>query len=123
MKRIKVRFNLGRGKNYMKWKIEHPDKKVTYYSPEEVQLIMYNCTLKNNKKISEKIYNGANKQVCSWVLCEKITISEEIIFDQKDNSVTYNPRVVPNWVYNDKNVDNMFFNQLHTIKNKIYFLQ
>lgn len=122
MKHIKVRFNLSRGKNYKKWKIEYPDKIVSYHSPEEVQLILYNCTLKNNKKISKKIFDGENKQVCSWVLCEKITISEDIIYNQKDNNISYNPRVTPNWVYNDENIDNSNFIQLHTIKNKIYFL-
>lgn len=41
MKRIKVRFNLGRGVNYMKWKIQYPDK-IKYYDPEKYHLILKN---------------------------------------------------------------------------------
>ena len=75
MKRnIKVRFNLGRGKNYMKWKIESKSG-VEYHSPDNVQLIMFNCVLKNNKKMAQRIFNGENKNVCAWILCESIIIN------------------------------------------------
>ena len=30
MKRTKIRFNLGRGQNYMKWKVEYPDGNSLY---------------------------------------------------------------------------------------------
>ena len=33
MKRIKVRFNLGRGQNYLKWKVVYPNGDVEYISP------------------------------------------------------------------------------------------
>jgi hypothetical protein len=57
MKSIKVRFNLSRGVNYLKWKVEYPDGNVMYYYPTGVQLIMGDCTLKNYKKVAEKIHN------------------------------------------------------------------
>ena len=74
LKRIKVRFNLGRGKNYMKWKIQYPNGNILYYNPSEVQFVMTNCQLRNYKKVAEKIFNGGNKVVCAWVLCEEINI-------------------------------------------------
>ena len=30
MARIKVRFNLGRGANFMKWKVQYPNGEVQY---------------------------------------------------------------------------------------------
>ena len=53
--KIKVRFNLGRGKNYMKWKVQYPSGNVEYFNPSDVQLILKNCQLKNNRKTAEKI--------------------------------------------------------------------
>jgi len=53
-KKIKVRFNLGKGKNYMKWKLEFPTHS-EYYSPEDYNLALFGCQLKNHKKTAEKI--------------------------------------------------------------------
>ena len=79
--KIKVRFNLGRGKNYMKWKIQSKSG-VEYHYPADVQLIMKGCQLKNNRKTAEKIFNGENKDVCAWVLCDSIDIK----FDNFENA-------------------------------------
>lgn len=105
MKRFKVRFNLGRGVRYLKWKIEHPDKQPEYLDPNEVQLVLRNCELKNNQESSQKIFEGANKRVCSWVLCESIEIKTNDFSSHSENQIRYNPRVQPNWMLNDKNVD------------------
>jgi hypothetical protein len=107
MKSIKVRFNLSRGKNYMKWKVEHPSGISEYYEPAEVQLKLYGCTLKNHKKTAEKIFNGAEKTVCAWVLCKTM----EIIFNTSpevqtgESRVSYNPRKQPNWIHSGSVVD------------------
>ena len=117
----KVRFNLSKGVNYMKWKVEYPNNVVEYYSPDDVQLIMYDCIVKNNPRTAKKIFNGENKQVCSWILCEKIIINDSITLNNTENRLSYNPRVTPNWGYGDKNVDNESFVELYTINNKVYF--
>ena len=52
---IKVRFNLSRGANYMKWKVEYPDGTKEYLSPETHRLIMTKALLKNYKKTAQKI--------------------------------------------------------------------
>jgi len=42
-KRIKVRFNLGRGKNYLKWKIEYPKfDKFKAYDTMDLDRLTYN---------------------------------------------------------------------------------
>jgi hypothetical protein len=102
MKSIKVRFNLSRGENYMKWKVQYPDGKSVYYDPTSTQLHMHNCILKNNRKTAEKIMNGQHKTVCAWVLCDSIDIRTDsfVPYDIDPNNirVKYNPRENPFWV-------------------------
>lgn len=125
MKSIKVRFNLSRGTNYMKWKVQYPDGTVAYYSPTDVQLVMTNCTLKNNRKTAEKIMNGQHKTVCAWVLCESIDVRKEN-FDAYDKDpmnirVTYNPRVNPYWVYDNMTpADGFKFPKIGTVDFKLF---
>jgi hypothetical protein len=120
MKKIKVRFNLGRGENYMKWKIQSATG-VEYHRPTEVQLIMVNCQLKNNRKTAEKIFNGMNKDVCAWVLCDSIIIKHKD-FEKvwvKDR-LRYNPRKLPHWTMNGEDLDNHRFERIATIDYGMY---
>lgn len=119
-KKIKVRFNLGRGKNYMKWKIESSSG-VEYHYPAEVQLIMKGCQLKNNRKTAEKIFNGMNKDVCAWVLCDSIEIRHDNFTKVwvKDK-LSYNPRKNPYWVFNGFEADNEKFAKIVTIDYGMY---
>ena len=66
--KYKVRFNLGRGDNYMKWKVSTPSGEATYHNPDDVLIIMKGCKLFNQKGSANKIYEGANKTVCAWVI-------------------------------------------------------
>jgi hypothetical protein len=118
---IKVRFNLGRGKNYKKWKIQGKDF-VEYYAPEDVQLILNKCTLKNNKKMATKIFNGENKDVCAWIRCEEVIIKhrdkDEYFYSNKQvEKLLYDPKVAPYWrisEYDCLNVDDFVFEQIFT---------
>lgn len=123
-RKIKVRFNLGRGKNYMKWKVES-ENGVEYHSPNNTMLIMDNCILKNNKKISQSIFNGENKSVCAWILCEKI----EIVFCTGDKpspeinstQLLYNPRKIPHWTCdNSLNLDNKEYENIYSVGNQLF---
>lgn len=115
----KVRFNLGRGSNYKKWKIENTvTKDYIHIDPEEVSLTLINCTLKNNKKRSKQIFEGANKSVCAWVLCEKILVNPPKKI--KGDSIRYNPRVAPYWSHNGKNVDDKHYDVLNTNGKNIF---
>ena len=125
--RIKVRFNLGRGKHYMKWKIQSRSG-VAYYNPKGVDLILKNCQLKNNRKVAERILKGENKDVCAWILCESITIRESIfseeereVFETIDNNrLRYNPRKNPFWTLNGDCVDDDSYKELYTIGKSIF---
>jgi hypothetical protein len=123
MKKIKVRFNLGAGKHFMKWKIEGP-LGVEYHDPNKVQLILHNCQLKNNKKTAQKIFDGVHKTVCAWVLCDSISINHldthgyEVLYGL--NHIKYNPRVEPNWTLNDCNCDNFKIKCIISTGNKLF---
>jgi len=121
MKRIKVRFNLGQGKNYMKWKVEYPDGRTEYHHPTGIQLIMDGCQLKNYRKTAQKIFAGANKTVCAWVLCESIEIRDsKFLPDRQEKRVRYNPRVTPNWMYKDQIADGKTFERLYSVDFGLY---
>ena len=121
MKRIKVRFNLGQGPNYMKWKVEYPDGRTEYHHPTDIQLIMEGCQLKNYRKTAQKIFAGANKTVCAWVLCESLEIrTERFIKDRQEKRVRYNPRVTPNWMYKDEIADGKTFERLYSVDYGLY---
>jgi hypothetical protein len=124
-KKIKVRFNLGRGENYMKWKIEYPSGQVSYYSPTSIQLILKGCTLKNGRKTAIKIFNGENKSVCAWVLCEDIQVcygSLKSFDDMELNRLKYNPKKLPFWTMNDdeQSMDGQKFEEIGSVDNKLY---
>jgi hypothetical protein len=117
--KIKVRFNLGRGKNYRKWKIEYPNSELKYLNPDEVNLIMEGCLLKNYKKTAQRIYEGANKTVCSWIICDNVIINSPKPH-LGGKSVSYNPRIRPHWVYDGDDADNFTFSTLISNGREIY---
>jgi hypothetical protein len=122
MARIKVRFNLGKGANFMKWKVQYPNGNVEYYVPSEVQLIMKDCQLRNHKGVAKKIFDGANKTVCAWVLCDEIEIHTNNFakFDLICDRIKYNPRVQPNWLLNGEIADNQFVDVIGSIDFGLY---
>jgi hypothetical protein len=119
-KSIKVRFNLGKGENYMKWKVQYPDGKTLYLSPNDFQLVMLDCTFKNHKSTAKKIVEGGEKVVCAWVLCKDIKIYPKQIITDESNRVRYNPRVQPNWLLDGVIMDNQSASNLHTIGYGVY---
>lgn len=123
MKSIKVRFNLGAGKNFMKWKVEYPDGEVKYLHPTDVQLIMHDCTLKNYKKTAQKIFDGAEKTVCAWVLCKSIQIKTNNFKSDNEYRIKYNPRVQPNWLFGSRIVDNEKFEEIYSVDYGLYINQ
>jgi hypothetical protein len=118
-KKIKVRFNLGKGKNFMKWKIE-ADGKSEYYCPNEYNLYMYGCQLKNQRSTAEKIHQGANKSVCAWILCDTIMLAQNVELPEANTRLTYNPRVRPNWMAGDVLADNATFDSIWSDGRKLF---
>lgn len=120
---IKVRFNLSAGKNYMKWKVEYPDRKPEYYDPKEFQLVLGGCVLKNHKTTAQKIHEGANKTVCAKIACDVIRI---VSYKQRFLPVTdlprlkYNPRVATYWNLDGVDVDNKQFKTIISAGNQLF---
>jgi hypothetical protein len=119
--KTRVRFNLSKGKNHMKWKITRPNFKPEYYSPEEVSITLVNCILKNYKSTALKIFNGAHKSVCAWILCDDVVFNEPCEFDET-NQLRYNPRVTPHWVLKDEVVDECTFRQITSLSRKLFVI-
>lgn len=125
-KKIKVRFNLGRGPNYMKWKIQYPTGESLYYHPTGVQLVLRGCVLKNSKSTAEKIFRGeSNKTVCAWILCDDIDVITSG-FTQHDSDpgnirLSYNPRKNPYWVIGEGTYgDGAKFSEISSIDYRLY---
>lgn len=120
MKRNKVRFNLGRGPRYMKWKVEFSDGRVEYLEPSEHQLVLHGCTLKNNRSTAEAIFNGKNKSVCAWVLCEEVVIHKNQILEENTQQVKYNPRVNPFWSLDGEDMDGKNVPVVYSVGRKLF---
>ena len=111
----------------MKWKIQYPDGKIEYHSPDDVQLVMSDCILKNHKKTAQKIFDGGEKVVCAWVLCKSLELKESTLDTELyviliGDKVSYNPRVTPHWMLNGENVDGMFIHRMTTVGKGVYKL-
>ena len=98
MNRIKVRFHLAAGENFRKWQIKQGET-VSFYSPDEVHIVMEGCKLRNHLNVAKRIFDGGNKEVCAWVECDHVAIKKrgELAVD-KGSPVSYNPRIAPYWV-------------------------
>jgi hypothetical protein len=114
--RTKVRFHLGAGKNFMHWKIEYPNGDYQFIDPNTTNMVLYGCQLHNQKGTAKRINEGGEKVVCAWVWCDWIRMNS---MTDKGTPVTYNPRVQPNWMFEGQNADNMRFERLQTLGNKL----
>jgi hypothetical protein len=117
-----IRFNLGAGENFMKWRIVSPGGDVQYLDPNDVTLFLEGCKLVNQKSAANKIYEGANKVVCAWIEAKNVTIFNRSTADLMVcvDKVSYNPRVTPNWVIKGKNVDKQEVGDLITNGSSVF---
>ena len=114
--RTKVRFHLGAGEHFKHWKIEYPNGDYQFINPAEQNMVLHGCQLHNRKGTAAGIHAGGEKVVCAWVWCESISMR---YMTDKGIPVSYNPRVYPYWVHEGKNADNMRFEKIQTIGNKL----
>lgn len=113
----KVRFHLGAGEHFQHWQVTRADGRVEYFDPEQWDLFMVDCKLKNRRKTAEKIFAGENKTVCAWVNCEQaIALPRgERTAAGKRLPVMYNPRIAPHWRdMAGQDLDNLRYVQLTT---------
>jgi len=122
MKRnFKIRFHLGQGENYMKWRVEDvTTKNVWFFEPSEFDAVIINAKLYNQKSAANKINQGSNKTVCAWIMAEDVVMySTENIWMK--GQVSYNPRLMPHWIDNNgNNVDKQEFAEMHIVERKIF---
>lgn len=117
----KVRFNLSRGENYMKWKVMYNNGGVEYYHPADVQIIMTGCVLSNSRKTAEKIFTGeTTKVVCAYIKCKEVQIITGDFKTQSNTQIKYNPREMPFWNIDGENVDGKYYEELYTIDYKVF---
>lgn len=98
--KYKIRFHLGEGVNKFKWRVENVETKhVEFYAPKTVTLVLKNAKLHNRKTGAKKIHDGANKEVVSWVMAEKVYVlkTKALSAGIYGDRVAYNPAVVPFW--------------------------
>jgi hypothetical protein len=121
MKYHKVRFNLSRGENYMKWKVMYKNGWVRYYHPSEVQLVLRKCILKNSKATAMKIFTGVTtKVVCAWVLCQELEIFTGDFRTENTSQLKYNPRLLPFWNLDGKDMDGSSLDELFSVDYKLF---
>lgn len=122
-RKFKVRFHLGAGENFMKWRVENvKTKHVEFFDPQIYDLELENCKLHNHKKTAIKIFEGKDKTVCAWVMAEKVAIliGGKCCFPDKD-SISYNPKVQPYWRDSlGNNIDKKEFVWLETQGKQLY---
>ena len=110
---FKIRFNLGRGENFQKWRItDNTNGESFYLNPDDFCLTLVKCTLRNQKGTAERIYEGSNKTVCAWIDCEDILAGGPK--DVEGQLIRYNPRVTPKWMLDQIDVDGCEFEKLLT---------
>ncbi len=122
VKRYRVRFHLAKGENFMKWQVfDKLHNLKEYYSPDEWSLVMDDCTLGNHPSTAKKIYEGADKTVCAWIACNKVTASSQAPSTDSCTQFKYNPKKNPHWFTdNNPNVDGMTFTTMITKNKQVY---
>lgn len=119
--KFKVRFHLAKGVNYKHFQITNPKGEKYYFDPSEVQLRITNGKLVNHYSTAKKIFEGANKTVCSWIECESVyLIADGLDTPLQGIEAHYNPRHEPNWVVDGENADSRSYDSLYTIGNKVF---
>ena len=60
-RKFKIRYHLGRGENYMKWRVEDvTTKTVDFYDTDGFSMLAVGVKLHNQPATADKIHNGAN---------------------------------------------------------------
>lgn len=118
---FRIRFHLKTGKNFMKWQVKE-GRKAQYYKPDDVQLLLFNCKLRNQPKTAQRICDGSHKTVCAWVECESVQILDKASNSVIDSKILqYNPKVTPYWRNaNEEKIDNQRHATICSVGNKLF---
>jgi len=120
---IKVRYHLQEGKHYKHWQFKDTKtKEVWYVHPSEGIFSLHNCVLHNNRNVADKIYMGANKDVCSWVKCKGVIHNFKGEIPSWCTHLIYDPRKLPYWHTNTgRNIDGFAFDTLYLTPKGVFY--
>jgi len=105
----------------MKWKVMYDDGRVEYYHPAEVQINMFGCTLSNNRRAADKIFNSeTTKVVCAYIKCKDVQVTTSDFKTESNTQIKYNPREMPFWNVDGVNHDGNYYEELFTIDYKVF---
>lgn len=116
----KIAFHLARGANFQKFQIRDANNEATYIEPNDFDIILHNCKLKNQKGASLRIFKGGDKARCAWIEFERYEVVAKGNYTSEVD-VRFNPRVSPTWtVAGVDGQDDRTFAQLRTNGRKVY---
>lgn len=99
-----VRFHLGGGEHYMHWqvKVKQGGKTVDvyYYDPNEYQLEMRGCRLRNRPNKAKQVFEAGVHDVSGWIRCEETMLRKNfypVLPVDNLERVFYNPLRDPYW--------------------------
>lgn len=122
-----VRRNLRKGDKFGWMQIHQADTKSKikkgsqdiFVDPRKFSIKMHNCYLHNSVGRSTKIHSGdIHKERCAWVACDSFEIIERV--EVADGEVSFNPRIAPNFMHNNENVDKETFSSLITLGTQLF---
>jgi hypothetical protein len=123
-----IRFHLGAGKHYKHWQIKS-DNVPTYHDPAEGMLVLYGCTLKNERGKAERVFATQKRDVCGYVRCfDYISIpydsvnTEDSITTEGHEELMYDPKIAPYWRSSNgpDNYDNLTYDTLVTVGRRVF---
>lgn len=107
-RRFKIRRNLAKGAEYGFLQISESDTNsklgatIAMVDPSKYSIEMYDCILWNVKGTAQKIFEGAYKERCAWIVCDSFEVVD-LVGPISDNELAYDPRLAPHWLDNDLN--------------------
>jgi hypothetical protein len=119
-----IRRHLGRGKNLGDFIVRgyKTDSKqgefIEYINPENFNLILTGCKFYIRKATTQKIFDGANKEVCGWIICEDYKTEPSKIV--KGAELKFNPRKGVNFTADGETVNDAKPQEIRTYKTNLF---
>lgn len=104
-----IRRDLKGGKTHGFWQISKCrirsklGKAIEYIDGKKYTLILKGCYLHNSVAAAKKIFEGADRERCAWIVCDSFEIVP--IKDIDGIEISYNPKKSPHYLCDDENVD------------------
>jgi hypothetical protein len=117
-----IRFHLGAGKYYKFWQIRFGQVPV-YHDPAKDAIVMYDCTLKNERGKAERVFATQKRDVCGYVRCRDYTsIPYDKVNVEGYQELMYDPKIAPYWRSSNgpDNYDSHTYPTLVTVGRRIY---